>query len=158
MACASVIGLEVDRFSHLVRRRRQKWLRSFFGFDRNFENPDGLIGGSVLAGWNLGDTLHHVHAFRYATEGGKLAVQRRLRHDADEELAAIAVRPCSGVRTVETTPRSCFRSPLGGIRPAADSDRLCPKGSLAGVFGFLSSGSPPWIMPFATTRWKALPS
>ncbi len=40
----------------------------------------------------LRDLLHHVHAFVDAPEGGELAVQRRLRRDADEELRAVAIR------------------------------------------------------------------
>ena len=40
---------------------------------------------------DLRDALHHVHAFGDAAEGGILAVERRLRRHADEELAAVAV-------------------------------------------------------------------
>src|SRR5262249_30743523 len=58
---------------------------------RHLENPDRLHRNTIGIDWCLGDALDHIHSFRHAAESGILAVERRLRRDADEELAAVAV-------------------------------------------------------------------
>src|SRR5665213_2785442 len=55
------------------------------------EDADGLIGEAVLTRGHVRDLLDDVHAFGDTAEGGELAIERRLRIDADEELGTIAV-------------------------------------------------------------------
>ena len=84
-------SLERDRLAHLVRSCREERLH-FFVLDRDLKDAHRLLGEAVFTGRNLRDALHDIHALRDPAEGRKLAVERRLRDDANEKLAAVAVR------------------------------------------------------------------
>ena len=60
--------------------------------DRDLQDADRVFRDLVRPGRYARDRLDDAHSLGYAAKGGVLAVERRLRRDADEELRAVAIR------------------------------------------------------------------
>jgi len=83
---------------------------TFFFLDGHLENAHGLAAEAIVGvDGRLRDLSTTSMPSLTRAEGGELAIQRRLRRDADENCAP-SLSGLPGMLTVETTPRSCLRS------------------------------------------------
>ena len=120
--------------------------RRLHALDRDRLDADVLHRPILTAGGGLADRVDDVHALGDLAEDRVLVVEPRRRHQRDEELAAVGVRPGVGHR------QDAALVVLAG--PA----RTRPRTGSPGRPCRCPCGQPPWIMKSAITRWKTSPS